>query len=89
MGMEVTATDQAVNLWLELFTLLRDERGIFDEWRAVIVENKVKGKGAHDARLVAAMKRHGLSRLLTFNVADFARYNGIEVTNANLVASDG
>jgi hypothetical protein len=39
----------------------------------------VSGKKAHDARLVAAMLAHGLSRLLTFNVSDFARYPGITV----------
>ncbi|HEY4235112.1 MAG TPA: type II toxin-antitoxin system VapC family toxin [Lacipirellulaceae bacterium] len=87
LGMDVGAADQAANLWLELFTLLRDERGVFDEWRSLLRQYGVRGKAAHDARLVAAMKRHGLSRLLTFNVADFARYNGIEVINANLVAS--
>ena len=35
--------------------------------------------GAHDARLVAAMVRHSISHLLTFNEQDFARYNEIAV----------
>ncbi len=39
----------------------------------------VKGKTAHDARPVAAMRRHGLSRLLTFNASHFARFDGIAV----------
>jgi predicted nucleic acid-binding protein len=34
----------------------------------------VQGKQAHDARLVAAMKRHSINQILTFNTADFARY---------------
>ena len=29
--------------------------------------------------LVAAMKTHGVNRILTFNVADFARFTGITV----------
>ena len=44
-----------------------------------MVQHCVLGKGAHDARLVAAMERHGLARILTFNVDDFKRYPGIEV----------
>lgn len=34
----------------------------------------VRGKPAHDARLVAAMRLHGITRILTFNVGDYARY---------------
>ena len=37
----------------------------------------VSGVQVHDARLVAAMRVHGLDRLLTLNVADFSRYPGI------------
>ncbi|HUY34503.1 MAG TPA: hypothetical protein VMV69_17290 [Pirellulales bacterium] len=39
--------------------------------------NDVKGKNAHDARLVAAMQRHGLTDLLSFNKPDFTRFTAI------------
>lgn len=35
------------------------------------------GIQVHDARLVAAMKVHGVARILTINVTDFSRYPGI------------
>ena len=38
----------------------------------VVVDYDVKGKNAHDARLVAAMLRQDVSHLLTFNDQDFA-----------------
>ncbi len=38
---------------------------------------RVSGKNAHDARLVAVMKPHGITRILTFNAADFARYPAV------------
>lgn len=60
-----------------IFTLLRDERAIFDQWERLVAQHDVKGKNAHDARLVAAMNRHELTQLLTFNSRDFARYPGI------------
>ena len=35
------------------------------------------GKQVHDANFVATMQAHGLRRLLTHNVGDFARFGGI------------
>lgn len=58
-----------------LFRLLRDERGIYSVWEHLVSTFGVRGKQAHDARLAAAMQRHGVSHLLTFNSSDFARYS--------------
>ena len=79
LGMEVSWVEQSVETLLRDFVLLKDERGIFGNWRSFVTANSVKGKGAHDARLVAAMQRHGLSNILTFNVPDFSRFNSISV----------
>ncbi len=62
-----------------LFPTLRDERGILGCWEELALDFKVQGKQAHDARLAAAMQRHGLSHLLTFNVDDFKRYPRIQI----------
>ena len=35
------------------------------------------GKQVHEANIVATMQAHGLRRLLTHNVGDFARFGGI------------
>ena len=70
-----------------LFTLLRDERSIFDRWEQLVTDSQVAGKAAHDARLVAAMQRHGLSHLLTFNPSDFKRYSAIQLLEPGLVAA--
>ena len=59
------------------FRILRDERGLLEIWERVVTSLGVQGKSAHDARLVAAMQRHGIERLCTFDTADFARYPGI------------
>ena len=37
------------------------------------------GRVSYDARLVAAMRTHGITRLLTFNGADFVRFPGITI----------
>jgi predicted nucleic acid-binding protein len=62
-----------------LFAFLQDERAIFPKWKELVARYDVKGKPAHDARLVAAMLRHGLSHLLTFNDADYKRFPAITV----------
>jgi predicted nucleic acid-binding protein len=64
---------------LPLFLLLQDERAIFPKWKELIRNYDVKGKVSYDTRLVAAMLRHGITHLLTFNVAHFIRFKEIEV----------
>jgi predicted nucleic acid-binding protein len=76
-GMLVADADQQVQELLQHFTLLRDERGIYSRWYDLVVTHNVKGKQAHDTRLVAAMERHDMKHLLTFNKSDFARFPAI------------
>ena len=52
---------------------------MFRFWHDLVNRHEVKGKNAHDARIVAAMLRHGISHLLTFNAADFIRFAAIQV----------
>lgn len=63
----------------ELCAVLRDPPELYDEWRRLIVDRGVSGKKSHDARLVVAMKVHGIRQIVTFNTDDFARYPGIDV----------
>ncbi len=79
LGMNATLIQKSVTLLLEEFTLLKDERGIFNLWHQLVTENEVSGKKTHDVRLVAAMKRHGIEGLLTYNIVDFRRYEPILV----------
>ena len=62
-----------------LFRLFRDERSIFEKWEHLVETHRVCGKPAHDTRLVAAMVRHSLTHILTFNAQDFTRYTGVSV----------
>jgi predicted nucleic acid-binding protein len=39
--------------------------------------NGVSGVQVHDARLAAAMYVHGVTYILTLNVADFSRFAGL------------
>jgi predicted nucleic acid-binding protein len=87
VGMSVLEAENDLAQCFEMFDLFRDERAIFDNWHELVVQHEVKGKQAHDARLAAAMKRHGIRYLLTFNDVDFRRYEGITVVNPQALES--
>lgn len=61
------------------FGLLSESLEVYAEWKRLVIAHSVTGVKVHDARLVAAMKVYGLSRILTFNKDDFRRYPDIEI----------
>jgi predicted nucleic acid-binding protein len=79
LGMSLDQAQAECSQIKRLFTLFRDERGILGEWERLVAQHAVMGKTGHDARLVAAMHRHGLTHLLTFNAEHFARFPGITI----------
>ena len=64
-----------------MFPLLPDTPAIYPVWENLVIQYRVSGKPAHDARLVAAMHVHGLTAILTFDKTGFSRYAGIEVVH--------
>jgi predicted nucleic acid-binding protein len=66
-----------------LFPLLPDQPALTAEWESLAAKHQCRGKTAHDARLVAAMRTHGLTEPLTFNGDDFRRYDGVTVLDPN------
>jgi predicted nucleic acid-binding protein len=79
LGLAVERTQRLVERAESFFTLLLDTQLIYREWLRLVGTHAVSGVNAHDARLVAAMKIHGVSHLLTFNTDDFKRYHGSEI----------
>ncbi len=79
-GLDLTIEETAVELetMQSLFRVL-PELPVHEEWLRLVTRYRVSGKNVHDARLVAAMVVHGVSQILTFNGADFARYAEISV----------
>ncbi len=55
------------------FPLLEETPAVYPAWRTLVDALGVIGKQVHDARLVAVCHAHGVSHLLTFNLAHFAR----------------
>ena len=61
------------------FPLLPETNGAFEVWLDLVTRYGVSGKTTHDARLVATMLANGVTRVLTFNGAHFARFAEITV----------
>ena len=74
LGALIAKTDDDLKILESFFPLLLDLPAIYPEWRRLVVAYGVLGVKVYDARLVAAMKVHGFSHILTFNTADFTRY---------------
>ena len=81
LGLSIAQAEAQLSNLKSVFTLLDDTPEIFSEWERIVLQYKVSGKQAHDARLVAAMSVHNLTHLLTFNTDDFKRFTGITAIN--------
>ncbi len=78
LGFDVAAVEGEASRLERLFLLLPEVPAIFEAWKALVLEHRVRGAKVFDARLVATMRVHGVERILTFNTADFVRF-GVEV----------
>ena len=74
LGLSTVETENQIAQVKLHFILRQENETIFENWAALVNQYQVIGKTTHDARIVAAMQSHGISDLLTFNVADFSRY---------------
>jgi hypothetical protein len=79
LGLSAAEADSELTCFEALFPQLADTPALLPEWRRLVRCHGILGKSGHDARLVAALLTHGLTHVLTFNVADFAHFPGITV----------
>lgn len=86
-GLSPREADQRAKLFEGKLRLLPDSLAVHEEWRRLIVAHDVSGVQVHDARLAAAMRVHGVERILTFNDRDFARFPGIEAIHPRAVSA--
>ncbi|MCI0417605.1 MAG: type II toxin-antitoxin system VapC family toxin [Acidobacteria bacterium] len=75
-GLEMSAAEaEAVLAKFEsVFPLKHDAQATYQVWRQLVTQHAVLGKNAHDARIAAALKTHGITHLVTFNKNHFKRF---------------
>jgi predicted nucleic acid-binding protein len=77
--MSVTQCQVRVARIKRVFDFLPDSLTLFDEWEQLVVAHQCHGRVSYDARLVAAMRTHGITQLLTLNTSDFVRFPGLSL----------
>ncbi len=79
LAMSIVEAEAELASIKKLFRFLNDTPAVYEEGERLVLRHAVSGKNAHDARIVAAMFVHGITRLLTFNADDFKRFSDIVV----------
>jgi predicted nucleic acid-binding protein len=74
LGQTIAAADQILKTFEQAFARLPEPAETYARWRELVVRFGVSGVKVHDTRLVALMLANGIDRILTFNAADFQRY---------------
>jgi len=87
LELSIHETSQQLVYFKSIFTLLSDD-GVFEEWERLVAWHRVLGKQVYDARLVAAMRVHNLTHLLTFNTSDFKRFTAITAVSPSSAIDD-
>ena len=70
-----------------IFPLLSDGSAVYAQWLHLVSSLAVVGPQVHDARLVALMRVHGVTHVLTFDTDHFRRYPGITVVHPSEVVT--
>lgn len=86
-GLRPAQADAALTEVELRFRMFEDTPEVYRVWRRIVVVAGVSGVQVHDARLVACMRVHGISRILTFNTSDFDRYPDIQPVHPRDVAA--
>jgi predicted nucleic acid-binding protein len=73
LGLSIVDAEAQAATFEARFPLLAETPDVYPAWRSLVAALGVIGKQVHDARLVAVCHVHGVTHLLTFNVAHFVR----------------
>lgn len=87
LGLSSVEAEREVRAIEAGMSLLPDSEAVYRQWRRIVVQLSVTGVQVHDARLAAAMLVHGVGHILTFNVSDFARFDGITALHPESVTA--
>ncbi len=67
-----------VDVLCQAYRLLPDPPDLLRSWLELCAKHEVRGKQAHDARLVACMRAHLVHQLVTFDNRDFDRFPEVQ-----------
>ena len=77
LGLSPASADLDLDIAEREFDVLAENDLVYTVWRQLLAAKNVSGKQVHDTRLVAFMLVYGVTHLLTFNGADFKRFESL------------
>lgn len=90
LGMTPEEAAQQLTTFKTSFAFKADTLQVHERWRELVLTFRVSGKETHDAGMVAAMRAHGITEILTFDEADFTRYGAmITIRTPQSVVAEG
>jgi predicted nucleic acid-binding protein len=89
LGLDVAATLRNLDAVLRRVRLLPEDARVAETLRVLVQATRCAGRQIHDANIVATMRVHDLSTLVTANTGDFARFRDhIEVRDLERAGGD-
>lgn len=85
-GLTVADAEREVRAIEAGMIFLPDNEAVYRQWRRIVVQHSVSGVQVHDARVAAVMYVHGVSHILTLNVADFERFGGLTAVHPKSIS---
>jgi predicted nucleic acid-binding protein len=85
LGLTIAEAEREVRAIEAGMSLLPDSEAVYREWRRIVVQYSVAGVQVHDARLAATMYVHGVGHILTLNVTDFSRFDGLTAVHPDAI----
>jgi len=76
-ALPISVALERVRFFAQRFWVVEDGSEVRARLLQLLATYRVGGKQVHDANIVATMLANGITRLLTFNVADFRRFAGL------------
>src|SRR3954466_7369492 len=67
LGLSIPECQVQVARIRRLFLFIPDQPTLFAEWETLVGTHSCSGRVSYDARIVAAMRTHGLTQILTTN----------------------
>ena len=81
LGLDCNQAFRDIELFQSFFHVFEEPADLRRTWLQIVRNYEVKGKKVHDARLAAAMKYRRIRHMITFDVKDFKRYDGMVILN--------
>ena len=77
LGLDTATAKQEIESIQSTYTFMVDDSRVFDEFKHLVHTFSVSGRNAHDTNIAAFAIANSINGILTYNVQDFQRFNGL------------